>query len=1429
MEENKQTSAAVLIGGRPARTACVLLPETPAEAERRTAVLFSELLGERGIAVSFEAAAADLTVRVGKAATDLSPAGAHGFCVSLCGGNLSVAANSQYGYAAARRALERRFAAGADLGDFTETGDGAGELSADPARGGELRILTNNVFGGTKGDPRARMEMLADVYRAYAPDLCAFQEYHDEVRGYLSPLLEGLGYREVTYSAKSVNDGSTVNSTPLFYDPAVLDLLDRGYVWYANIDYDNPVYAGIRGKFSADAVKNAMAFSATRWDYSKGFAWGMFRERRTGKVFLAASTHLWWMAVRTEDDLCRGIQLAYAKEFLLRKADAWLAENLPTAKAGTVPVFFAGDLNMTQSRASYKYLVTDTPTRLGGYRKNAFVNTDDLVPAGEGVKASTNHHREGKFDEARGIYTDYYYDPDDPYRHSLDYIFTYLRQNGTDPAVARSASITDEYALLATDHCPVFADVTLTEKTAAYPVSGVTIGGCDLKSAAILIPDEKPVNEYRTAVLLAEHLWRFAGVKPAVVHDAAKATGECRILIGRALCEKATPAGAHGYAIAGNGKTLEIAAADQYGYEAAQEALCKELFAGTGAIAVTDETALAGDGEKFISEPIERRGTVRLMENNVFGGNTARNPQHVAEQQLAIYRAYAPDAIGFQEYHDSYARKYLSPLLAAAGYAEVTFDVRSINDGHSVNSTPVFYNPETLELLDKGYLWYYTVDYGAPQYAAMRGAYKGEEIKRAMVHNSAGDPDYSKGLTYGIFRAKATGDVFLFGSTHLWWMSRDEKDDICRQVQLAAAKEFLMDRADAWLAANDPAARAGSMPVFLGGDYNMRGHNKSFAAMHGTTPTAVAGRDTRFHNLNDLVPEPFRISVTTEHPYADYNYKLKLLENPKYNEKEPYSRSLDYIFVNHTARPLHVGAMRRIHDLYAYLSSDHCPVFADVSFGAEAGGAAGKAVSIGGVPLTQTAIVLPQNGSIGEFRTAMLLRAHLLDRYGVELPVYEQSDVTRGAAHVLIGKALCRKAAPAGEHGFAVAGNGTTLEIAAADGFGYEAAKKALTETLFTGEGDLAVTDETALTGDGAAFVSTPIARAGEVRMMFHNIYGWSLGPLSRRMQHIAEIYATYHPDVIGCEEYHDNCRAVLSPMLAALGYREVDFGHTINDGSSYNSTPLFYDPAALELLDKGYYWYYHLPYGHPAFAALRGPHPAAAILRSMSKGRPDYSKGLTWGIFRVRATGHVFLAASTHLWWKYFAPVDGVECADEYCRGIQFAYAKELLLTRADLWLRKHDPAARAGSMPVFLGGDYNDMPARIGFGALSAQTPSILGKYDDDGVLQNPDDPQVALDRRFVNVNDLAPADARITFKTHHGYAAFNAKTGVLDTFRYCEDKPYEGSIDYIYTNRNTAAPFCVDRMACVHDTNAYASSDHNPIFADVTFTGDESRNNK
>jgi len=458
---------------------------------------------------------------------------------------------------------------------------------------------------------------------------------------------------------------------------------------------------------------------------------------------------------------------------------------------------------------------------------------------------------------------------------------------------------------------------------------------------------------------------------------------------------------------------------------------------------------------------------------------------------------------------------------------------------------------------------------------------------------------------------------------------------------------------------------------------------------------------------------------------------------------------------------------------------------------------------IGTVSLADCVIVTAGSPTVAETRTAGMLQKQIYATKGVKLTVCKSTSIIAKNAKgkIVIGPSVCQKAKPEGEHGFAIAGNGNTFEIAANSSYGYEAALNYLTRNVITQSKTMQIDDTVERTGQGTTLLTAQQTHAGEVRFMVNNVYGYgSDKPMRQRMKMLLDLYTTYSPDVIGLQEYHDNPRSILHPLLTDAGYTEVK-GAGMTNGAS---TPLYYKADVLDLLDCGYLLYTDAQdLDSPAYQTILGSYTMAQVKVN------DDSKSITWGIFRVRETGHVFLAAATHLFYLRDTNV-GNDPRDGIWRRVQAAVAKETVFAAADAYLTRE--GLETGTMPIFIGGDINSVVDASAYTTLQGNSASSSGNYTGANAM--------------TNTNILVPSKERIKYSTnHHHEGNWDETYEVFDEpYVAARSAAYESSLDYIFVNSFAVRDARVDvkYSAALFDLFAMLATDHCPVMIDFNLTG-------
>lgn len=272
--------------------------------------------------------------------------------------------------------------------------------------GADLRIMTNNVWNrdanseawaaiGKDCSAPVRAPGFVRVYSESRPDVVNTQEMTALM---LKSILDGLRGMGFDYAGLAIND-PVDDFTAIIYNRQTLTLLESGHHVFG---------------YASDAK-------------SKGYTWGRFEHKATGRSFVSLSTHLWWKreSVQPGSDEWRERQAGEIVEF---------SEELER-KFGC-PVFVQGDFNTRTSSGAFAAFIS------GGFtncRDLATVFADDLrgyhfcTPAGFSEDLYPGTYTENGIDHMlvrnqggaeilsfRHIIPDYYYSLSDHYPVCVD-------------------------------------------------------------------------------------------------------------------------------------------------------------------------------------------------------------------------------------------------------------------------------------------------------------------------------------------------------------------------------------------------------------------------------------------------------------------------------------------------------------------------------------------------------------------------------------------------------------------------------------------------------------------------------------------------------------------------------------------------------------------------------------------------------------------------------------------------------------------------------------------------------------------------------------------------------------------------------------------------------------------------------------------------
>lgn len=275
-----------------------------------------------------------------------------------------------------------------------------------------IRLMSQNQWNRTNNkdawealgldcSSAVRMKGHIRVFKELAPDIVGGQEVNKDMQ------LDFMLYAQEEKLPYTIIWG---NMTPIFYRADKFELLDNKYILYPH------EVEGFEGSFN-DAN-------------SKSLNIGVFRSKEDGKVFIFATTHLWWMGegARPGSDTVRRMQI--------EQATALIEEY--RVRYGGCPAVFVGDMNARYPSPAIQYALGE-----GGWQHAHNIATDfrhegrgynACGPKGPGVWQTTG------------------------FETAIDHV---LVKGAAEGAVKRFDRYCPDYYLLLSDHAPAYIDIEL--------------------------------------------------------------------------------------------------------------------------------------------------------------------------------------------------------------------------------------------------------------------------------------------------------------------------------------------------------------------------------------------------------------------------------------------------------------------------------------------------------------------------------------------------------------------------------------------------------------------------------------------------------------------------------------------------------------------------------------------------------------------------------------------------------------------------------------------------------------------------------------------------------------------------------------------------------------------------------------------------------
>ena len=413
-----------------------------------------------------------------------------------------------------------------------------------------------------------------------------------------------------------------------------------------------------------------------------------------------------------------------------------------------------------------------------------------------------------------------------------------------------------------------------------------------------------------------------------------------------------------------------------------------------------------------------------------------------------------------------------------------------------------------------------------------------------------------------------------------------------------------------------------------------------------------------------------------------------------------------------------------------------------------------------GTDAAKYTVVIPKDAKQSEYRLAVNVAAIL----GIEAPVVTCEE--KPELEILVGN-TCRTKTAVGKFEFAVAVVGKKVEIVGGSCFALEYAyrycRANLAQLLADAPAKSAELHREDISADLRAKADTSIlGRAGEIRLLYHNVWGWANGPASlgwepgnnacadQRSRILAEGYAELAPDVICLQEYTNfmmrTCEDNVISLMEKEGYAEV----VVPPCSKVDTaTPIIYNTKTVKLIDSG-------------------------VHRFTFGGGMD--KFITWGVFETLNRPRKFGVISGHLAYQ------GGDMGQTY------------RMAQVPLMIDRAEKIKDTYKCHVFFGGDMNC----VGFSA-PYRLFTTMGAIDTWSLCESTEDKG--------SCSDSYPAfdqKTRLVCREYNPVAGGTYMTGAIDHIFYIQrgEKPSFRKFDII------------------HENYLCTASDHCPVVLDMDF---------
>lgn len=412
-----------------------------------------------------------------------------------------------------------------------------------------------------------------------------------------------------------------------------------------------------------------------------------------------------------------------------------------------------------------------------------------------------------------------------------------------------------------------------------YPLENFTIGGVKLRDFDIVYNPDGLYSEELLSIKLKQLFCNQTGYNINIYKDTSDEAKKSshKIIIGKTAFSNSVNVSGFEYSINIKSGNVFLSAASLEAYDEIYNVIVSNIV-GTGENGLKDPFTYKGKAvvdETTAKLKGENTSDVRIIFNNILGNcNDTTHPVVYRTKSVSeMLTSYHPDVLGLQECSPKSRSTNIVAILDRYGYKEVGAKATNSNGN---NYTPLFYNPNTVKVIECGYDYY------------------------TGTFNDGG----SKSLTWAVFEVIATGKKFAVCSTHFFYQSEAGEGRVENAKTIAARCKAIYDKY--------------KIPVIMGGDLNTKISTAPFNYLKDNGLIDIRANSTEWSKIKG------------HHSYPEFSEVLGYYD-VYYTPNSSYGDSIDHAFCygNETVT---FDRYHVVTEPFALMSSDHCPIIVDFTF-----------------------------------------------------------------------------------------------------------------------------------------------------------------------------------------------------------------------------------------------------------------------------------------------------------------------------------------------------------------------------------------------------------------------------------------------------------------------------------------------------------------